>query len=206
MDKRGRLKASIGEQVPGGSDTHVQFNDGGAFGGDADLTWNKSTEKLGIAGDVNWGAGGGLLFGEIYAKDNAVETAIAVAGTYVQIAIFDTNGQSNGATPDHTNDHITIDTAGIYLVIASIHVESIGAGAADVVGIDVRKNNGTVTFDNLHAHRKLAGGGGDIGSISVSGIISLSAADTLEVWIANEDNNTNLVVEDIAFSIICIGG
>ncbi len=206
MDSRGRLKATAGEQVPGGSDAHIQFNDGGAFGGDADLTWNNSTKKLGVTGDVNWGSGGGLLFGEIYVKDNAVETAIGVAGTYVQVTVFDTNGQSNGATPDHANDHITIDTAGIYLVTASIHVESIGAGAADIAGIDIRKNNGTVTFNNLHAHRKLAGGGGDIGSISVSGIISVSAADTIEMWIANEDNNTNLIVEDVTLSIICIGG
>jgi hypothetical protein len=31
---------------PGGSDTQVQFNDGGAFGGDADFTWNKTTNLL----------------------------------------------------------------------------------------------------------------------------------------------------------------
>jgi hypothetical protein len=30
--------------TPGGSDTHIQYNDGGAFGGDANLTWNKTTK------------------------------------------------------------------------------------------------------------------------------------------------------------------
>lgn len=29
--------------VPSGSDTHIQFNDGGVIGGDPDLTWNKTT-------------------------------------------------------------------------------------------------------------------------------------------------------------------
>lgn len=31
---------------PGGADTQVQFNDGGAFGGDAGLTYNKTTDTL----------------------------------------------------------------------------------------------------------------------------------------------------------------
>lgn len=37
---------------PGGSDTQVQFNDGGAFGGDSGLTFNKTTNAL-TAGSVN---------------------------------------------------------------------------------------------------------------------------------------------------------
>jgi hypothetical protein len=47
-----------GSTSPGGSDTQVQFNDGGAFAGDADLTWNKTTNVLGITGDVNLSDGG----------------------------------------------------------------------------------------------------------------------------------------------------
>lgn len=34
--------------TPGGSDTQVQFNDGGSFGGDSDFTWNKTTNSLTI--------------------------------------------------------------------------------------------------------------------------------------------------------------
>ena len=47
-----------GSTSPGGSDTYVQFNDSSAFGGDADLTWNKTTNVLGITGDVNLSDGG----------------------------------------------------------------------------------------------------------------------------------------------------
>src|SRR5437762_557051 len=35
-----------GGGTPGGSDTQVQFNDAGAFGGDAGLTYNKTTDVL----------------------------------------------------------------------------------------------------------------------------------------------------------------
>lgn len=42
-----------GGGTPGGSDTQVQFNDGGSFGGDADLVWNKTTNELTINGSLN---------------------------------------------------------------------------------------------------------------------------------------------------------
>lgn len=41
-----------GSGSPGGSDTQVQFNDGGSFGGDAGLVFNKTTNKLTGAGDI----------------------------------------------------------------------------------------------------------------------------------------------------------
>jgi hypothetical protein len=51
--------AGGGGGTPGGSDTYVQFNDGGStFGGDVDFTWNKTTNVLGITGDINLSDGG----------------------------------------------------------------------------------------------------------------------------------------------------
>lgn len=41
-----------GGGTPGGSPTHVQFNDGGAFGGDADFVWNKTTNQLTVTGNI----------------------------------------------------------------------------------------------------------------------------------------------------------
>ena len=41
-----RAAADGGGETPGGSDTQVQFNDGGSFGGDAGLTYNKTTDTL----------------------------------------------------------------------------------------------------------------------------------------------------------------
>ena len=47
-----------GGGTPGGSTTQIQFNDAGAFGGDADLTWNKTTNVLTNRGDINLDDGG----------------------------------------------------------------------------------------------------------------------------------------------------
>lgn len=55
------FKAAVGGGgTPGGSDTQVQFNDGGSFGGDSDLTWNKTTNNLALTStngiDINPGS------------------------------------------------------------------------------------------------------------------------------------------------------
>jgi hypothetical protein len=44
--------------TPGGSDTQIQFNDGGSFGGSADLTWDDTAKELGVGGDINLDDGG----------------------------------------------------------------------------------------------------------------------------------------------------
>jgi hypothetical protein len=45
-----------GGGTPGGSDTHVQFNDGGAFAGDSGLIFAKTTDILTVAGALQAGA------------------------------------------------------------------------------------------------------------------------------------------------------
>lgn len=47
-----------GGGTPGGSDTQLQFNDDGSFGGSADLTWDDTAKELGIGGDINLDDGG----------------------------------------------------------------------------------------------------------------------------------------------------
>jgi hypothetical protein len=44
------IDAAGGGGTPGGSNTHVQFNDGGVFGGSANFTWNNSTNVLTLTG------------------------------------------------------------------------------------------------------------------------------------------------------------
>lgn len=41
-----------GSGSPGGSTTQIQFNDAGAFAGDADLTWDKTNNVLGLNGSA----------------------------------------------------------------------------------------------------------------------------------------------------------
>ena len=150
----------------------------------------------------------GLLFGEIYAQDANDTITISSAGkaNKVQIDTFDTNGASNGMTPDHTNDHITASKSdGMYMCTVSMSISSTG-GSAYQIGTSVWKNNGATEFANLHSHRNMGGGSGDAGSVSMSGIIDVAFNETIEVWIWNETNTNNIIIEDVTLTLIQIGG
>lgn len=162
-----------------------------------------------LGGDTYWeGSGTGLPFACIHGYDENDTITIAGAGiaNKVQIDSFDTDTAENNMDADHTNEHIQVTKAGFYLCTVSITIESTGAGGGDEIGIGVYKNNGATLFENCHCHRQLAGGGGDVGSCSISGIIDLAANDTIEVWIWNEDSADDVIVDDISLSLVQLGG
>jgi len=145
-------------------------------------------------------------YGEIYGYE--VSATIALGGTGIankaQITAFDKNGYYYDTTPDHTNDHITIATTGRYLVNVSLTAASAAAGGADNMGFGVFKNNGATQYKNLHVNRTLAGGGGDNGSISLSGIAFFIENDTVEVWVWNYDSADDVVIDDINLSLVML--
>ena len=70
---------TIPPTVPGGSDTHVQFNDSGSFAGDADFTWGKTPNELSVNGHIYITPG------------NTLRLGTTVGNAYSQI--FDTAGK-----------------------------------------------------------------------------------------------------------------
>ncbi|MCH7908867.1 MAG: hypothetical protein IIB38_04535 [Candidatus Hydrogenedentes bacterium] len=145
-------------------------------------------------------------YANMYAYD--VADTIVFSGTgianKIQVTSFATNGEALGATPDHTNDHITIDQTGKYLVTVSMSCSS-DAGSSFLLGYACYKNNGATLLNALHGHRDLAGGGGDTGSMSMSAIIAFTATDTLEVWVWNETNTVDIIMDDIMMSVVRVG-
>ncbi|RLC77028.1 MAG: hypothetical protein DRJ03_27545, partial [Chloroflexi bacterium] len=159
-----------------------------------------------IRGDLNFGSTGkGLAYGEISVVSNSTTTTISASGTKYQVTIFDTDGPNNNTTPAHGTDDITITQAGDYMINVSATVNSVG-GTSSRFEMDVRKNNGATAVGALHCDRNMPGGGASSGVISMSGIATLAVNDTIEVWIENEDNTTDYVVEDITLTVIQIGG
>ena len=148
---------------------------------------------------------GGMCFGEIYCADNTDAVTLNSAAK-VQITDFDANGPANNTTPDHTNDHITITKAGMYLAIVTLSVKN-NAAQSHVVTFSIWKNNGAAEFANTHVHRTLTGGSTDIGSLSISAIIDLAATDTIELW-ANTDAaaDRSVTVVDCSLSLLQVGG
>ena len=90
----------------GGSDTQVLFNDGGAVGGDADLTYNKTSNKLTTKGDVELNDGGSFTTtlqvvtptaNRTISLPDATGTAALVAGSSGQL-IYNSSGAYAGAS------------------------------------------------------------------------------------------------------------
>lgn len=175
----------------------VVFDGGAQFGVDSDHM------AVDAAGDVSFVGGGGLQYGEI-SISGSTDVLDMTAGDPQQVP-FDTNGLSNGSVvPDHTNNHITVGLAGHYQIIISMTLNS-SAGIASKALITCEVNDGDHEVIT-HQERSLAGGGGESGAITLSGIADLAANDTVEVWIEDEDTDSDYIVENCNLSVVQKGG
>jgi len=103
--KLDQVGAGGGGGTPGGSDTQVQFNDGGTFGGDAGLTYNKTTDELTLAGDLNLDDGGSFsttvqavtpTANRTISFPDATGTIALVAGSSGQVTYNDAGALAGG--------------------------------------------------------------------------------------------------------------
>lgn len=147
----------------------------------------------------------GLLFAEVYAHLAADAITSVAQNDWDQITAFDTDGENNGATPDHTNDHITILTAGKYS--ASFHWCGHGPAAAHDWDFHLAKNNNFAQFNNLTAHLTSPTTQKDT-SVSCMGIIDLAVDDTIELWVkrTSAGNNIVLTTDTCGITLTQIGG
>lgn len=203
----GKLTVAVIDSTDGTEDGRI------AFGVMQNGTVNENVLKLfnngnvEIQDDLLFSSGGGLLYGGISVKDNATATVISGTGegNKVQFVLFDTNDVSNNTTPDHTNDHITIGTTGDYEVNASIHIDSV-AGLSEKFGFAVYRNNGATQLPNVHAHQDVPpGAGGNADSVHISGQVTLTAADTIELWVWTENGTQNIVIADATLHLHSLG-
>jgi hypothetical protein len=105
-----------------GSNTQIQFNDGGAFGGDADLTWNKTTNVLTNRGDINLDDGGSFTTtvqcvtptaNRTISFPDATGTVALVAGSSGQL-LWNNAGANAGAST-LTYDGSILTTSGRFI-------------------------------------------------------------------------------------------
>lgn len=123
------------------------------------------------------------------------------SAAHTQIIDFNTNDPSIGVTPEHASDHLVVLIGGDYFVNCSVAVKN-SSGTPHIIHVEVKKNNGAVDVLPAHAHRSLPTAS-DIGSISLSGIATLEANDTIELW-ASTDSGTdrNVTFEDVVLTIV----
>ena len=91
--------------TPAGSDTEVQFNDGGSLGGDAGLVFNKTTNDLTLTGT---GSAGYLTATEISSSEKIITKELlvkAVANSVTPFVIRNVDGEKQLDLVIDTNQH-----------------------------------------------------------------------------------------------------
>ena len=123
------LSSASGGGTPGGSDTHIQYNDGGAFGGEAGFTYSKATDQATFPGvtvtqDV-------ILSGEITPAqitantDNYAPTGFATA-TVIRIS-SDANRNITGLAGGAAGRMVTLINVGSFNIMLANDAASTAA-------------------------------------------------------------------------------
>ena len=136
-------------------------------------------------------------YANIYAENVSSAVSVTTANTFYQITAFNTDGPEKNANGDHTNDHITVPYTGNYRISFSC---SFSGTANTEFFVEVLKNNGATEIQQVHGHRKI-GAGGDVGNCGGTGVASLTANDTVELWITSTSNSVTATIEDVSLVV-----
>jgi hypothetical protein len=146
-DGAGALSWGAAGGAPGGSDTQVQFNDSSAFGGDAGLTYNKTTNALTITSGFISVPGAGAdseRFGSAATATGARATVVGKApnaGSNTDIVLIGDNPTGNGGFSVGIGHGAVVAAGAVaigYNPSANVaQAIAIGNGAVSVGGITV---------------------------------------------------------------------
>lgn len=119
-----------GSGTPGGADTQVQFNDAGAFGGDAGLTYNKTTDVLTASGGFS-----GPLTGTA-----SLATALAANGANCAAGNFPLGVDASGAVESCT-DAATQAELDTHNTNSGAHASGVAGNAATATALAANAAN-----------------------------------------------------------------
>ena len=152
---------AVGSTTPGGLDTYVQFNDGGStFGGDAGLTYNKTTDTLTISGDLAINGGDltstSTTFNLVDSTATTVNfgggasTALNIGNSAGTNTILGTSKFSQGLSGSHTRladgTSYLIASSPVTITTGSNGAVTIGSTASSMVGGN-GSNDNVITAD-----------------------------------------------------------
>lgn len=124
-----------GSGTPGGSDTQIQYNNAGSFGGSVDLTWDNGTQTLGLGLD----AGAGNLRAGSLNIDTDTGLSIATDST-TRLGILTSGAWELAGDAGDTGEVLTSQGSG------GAPIWTIPAGGGDVVGPASSTDNAVPRF------------------------------------------------------------
>jgi hypothetical protein len=175
-----------GGGTPGGSDTQVQFNDGGSFGGDAGLTYLKASDALVLAGEIRFTeTGGGSDYVGFKAPSSITTSRIYTLpssdGTSGQVLSTDGSGALSWSTPsagvtDGDKGDITVGSGGSSWIIDNdvITNAKIKSDAAIAYSKLATMTAGSVLLGNASNVATVTALSGDV-TVSSTGVTAIGA-------------------------------
>jgi len=154
------IRSAGGPGTPGGLDTEVQFNDGGAFAGSDKLVFNKTTGQVSVTGPIKMVDGNQALNKVITSAADGVGSWQALP---TKSLVVERTPEPTGF--DFNQDSLTKDSAWHELSLASIIPEGtkfvilrIDIKNQNVVGayVSVRKNGYTSGYANVVCRAQVA--------------------------------------------------
>lgn len=176
-DGTGNLSWSPVSANPGGSNTQIQFNDGGSFGGTANLIFNKATNALTVSGNINSANAnlGNSVSANYFIGDGGLLSNITV-GSATAIS----NGNSNVTVTANSNVNISV-SGNANVVVAT--------GNGLVVNGSI-SSTGNITGGNLLGI--FANGTSNISIPTASGNILFSTAGNANTVVMKTDGNVGI--------------
>ena len=135
------------------------------------------------------------VYGVIYVADGSTAQA-GINATPVLFTAFASNGVSSGITPDHTADSLTIVTDGDYLILFE---NSYSGGGNDTIQFHTRVDGAEKPYGT---HHKMSAGGDTVSSMFF-GILSLSAAEVVTIYVES-DNGGGSSITSIDSSLVLL--
>ena len=173
-----------GDASVAGSDTQIQYNDGGSLGASADLTWDDTAKELGVGGDINLDDGGTFsttvqsvtpTANRTISFPDATGTVALVSGANGTIQYNDAGtlkGNSDFTVDPDWNDASTVFT-GLKLNVT----DTASAAGSNLLDLQVNGTSAVQVTDNKIQYSSsvvaLYTGTGAGGSVDIAGIGSL---------------------------------
>ena len=138
------------------------------------------------------------VYAFIYVSDGAVAQA-GVTTTPTLMTGFAANGINSDATPDHTTDSITINTAGDY----EVKFQCAFSGAINTMfQFHVRVD----AAEQVYGTRRMLSASGDEGSCSITGGLTLAAAEVVTIYVESDNGGgASFTPIDASLSVLKIG-
>lgn len=133
-------------------------------------------------------------FGHLYVTGGTTAQA-SLSGTPAKLTCFDSDGVNDDVTVANANDRITIATAGEYMVGFNLSFEDDTATPPHTYYFPIYKNGSTTVIEAAHTcddQNKLY-------NVSAAGILTLAAADYLEIYVYSDGVGDSVTVAEGSF-------